>query len=146
MKASTNCINIIKKYEGFRSKAYLCPAQIWTIGFGATFIDGKKVKEGDSITRAEAEVLLIKQLEGFSKAVRIKMRQSYSQHEFDAFVSLAYNIGIGNFNKSDALKFFNKGKKLEVVLEIQEWRRAKGIILKGLVLRRLEEAKLFIAS
>jgi len=85
-KTSKKGVDLIKKYEGFRSKPYLCPANVATIGFGATFYpDGTKVKLTDEpINEAVAEVILKKHLEKFEQYVDSYCTDKLNQNQFDA--------------------------------------------------------------
>ena len=98
MKTSHRGIALIKRFEGFRGVAYLCPAGVPTIGWGTT--DGvtmEDVRNKRSVTRAEGEQLLMGHLVKYEDAVYRVLGGYCNQNEFDACVSLAYNIGIGGF-------------------------------------------------
>ena len=91
MKTSKTGLDLIKTFEGCRLKAYKCPADVWTIGYGHT---GSDVKQGMVITQAEADRLLQQDLERFEKNVmKFNNKYHWTQNEFDALVSFAFNIG-----------------------------------------------------
>lgn len=140
MKTSKNGIELIKKYECLKLKAYKCPAGVWTIGYGHT----KNVKQGDTITEKQAEILLIYDLFDFEYCIKKNVRIPLSQNQFDALVSLCFNIGCGNFLKSTLLKKLNEGKIAEAAKEFLKWNKADGKELAGLTKRRQEEMELFL--
>jgi lysozyme len=143
MKTSQIGINLIKHFEGFKAKPYLCPAKIPTIGYGATFYkDGKKVTLQDKpITEEGAEELLKLILKSFESIVMRKIKIPLKQCQFDALVSHTYNTG-----GSDTLfKLVNQNAPDE---QIRKWFTTKYITgggkrLQGLVNRRNAEAKLY---
>ena len=99
-------IQLIKHFESFFDTAYLCPAQVWTIGWGTTvYPTGKEVAQGDKCTREEAEVFLAYDMTAFSKTIAELTKDIVlSQAQFDALVSLAYNIGANAFEGSTLLR------------------------------------------
>ena len=136
MKISKKGIELIKKWEGCRLKAYYCPAGVLTIGYGHT---GKDVKRGMVITESKAESLLVKDLEKFEKKVeKYNDVYNFNQNQFDALVSFAYNIG-----SIDQLT--NNGKRsIDVITQkIVLYCKANGKRLSGLYNRRLDEQRLF---
>lgn len=141
MEISKNGIDLIVKFEGLRLNAYRCPAGVWTIGVGHT---GKDVHEGQTITREKAYELLKLDLRRFENSVNKLVRRELRQCEFDALVSLVFNIGTGNFSKSTLLKKINSNAKDEEIFkEWRKWRLAGGKVLAGLVKRREAEIQLF---
>jgi len=140
MKTSKKGIELIKKYEGLKLKAYKCPAGVWTIGYGHT----KNVKQGDVITEVQAEILLIYDLNDFENCIKKNVRIPLTQNQFDALVSFCFNVGCGNFLKSTLLKKLNEGKIAEAAKEFMKWNKAGGKELAGLTKRRQEEMELFL--
>ena len=138
-------LQLLMHYEGCKLEAYLCPAKIPTIGYGNTFYaDGKPVKLGDKITKQQADELLPAIVQKFAISVANAIKTSVSQHQFDAMVSLAYNIGIGNFIKSTLLGLVNKkASDIQVANEFMKWNKSNGKILEGLNKRRKSEAELY---
>lgn len=139
-------LSLIKEFEGFRSIAYLCPARVWTIGYGNTFYqDGRKVKQGDRITTQEAERLLKITVESFAEQVSKLIKVPVTSNQFSALVSLAYNIGVGAFARSTLLSLLNARKnKQEVAIQFLRWDKAGGKTLYGLTRRREREMQLFL--
>lgn len=139
MKTSQEGKALIKKFEGCELEAYLCPAQVWTIGYGHT----AGVSEGDICTQEDADRMLAEDLEEFEGYVREAVDVPLEQHEFDALVAWTYNLGPGNLHSSTMLKKLNDSKFEEVPSEIRRWNKSGGEVLDGLVRRREAEALLF---
>lgn len=146
MKINQATIDLVKEFEGFRAKAYKCPANVWTIGYGTTASAGVGItpKDGMTITEAEAEGYLKATLDKFADQIAPSITAPINENEFGAFLSLAYNIGTGAFKKSSALKHFNAGDKEKAAASVLLWNKAAGKVLKGLVRRREAERKLFL--
>lgn len=147
-KVSEAGLNLIKKYEGFKSKPYLCPASVPTIGFGSTYYeDGHKVKLTDpSISEAEASSLLKALLVSYEKAVDSYCVDTITQHQFDSLVCFAYNCGITALKNSTLLKLVNKNPNdPNIADEFKKWNRGGGRVIDGLTKRREEEAKLYFS-
>lgn len=137
--------DLIKRFEGCKLKAYKCPAGLWTISWGLTFYpDGTKVKEGDVITQQQAEDYFNAIVDDFAKKVDALIKSNVTDNNFSALVSFAYNVGMGNFQRSTLLRKVNANPKDKTIpAEMRKWVRANGEVLKGLVRRRDAEAKLY---
>ena len=137
--------DLIKRFEGCKLKAYKCPAGLWTISWGLTFYpDGTKVKEGDVITQQQAEDYFNAIVDDFAKKVDALIKSNVSDNNFSALVSFAYNVGMGNFQRSTLLRKVNANPKdPSIRAEFNKWVRANNVVLKGLVRRRDAEAKLY---
>ena len=148
MTVNQATIDLVKEFEGFKAEAYLCPAGVWTIGYGITANAGIGVTpvKGMRVTKAEAEAHLAQALDKFAAQIRPAITAPINENEFGAFVSLAYNIGPGAFRKSSALRHFNAGDKAKAAASILLWNKAGGKVLNGLVRRRKAEQALFLAS
>ena len=146
MKISQRGLELIKEFEGFSANAYLCPAKIITIGYGNTFYaDGTKVKLGDQISKTDALKLLeVVVNRDFADKIFPYIKVKVTQNQFDAMVSLAYNIGVGNFSKSTLLKKVNAGDFVGASNEFLRWNKAGGKELLGLTKRREREKQLFL--
>ena len=140
MKTSALGRKLIQGFEGYRSEAYLCPAGVWTIGYGHT----AGVKEGDTCTRAEADAFLIEDLKWAEDTVNAQ-NLKLGQYQFDALVSFVYNVGSGNFNNSTLLKKLKNSTAATSDLESEwkKWKYANKVELKGLVRRRAAEWSLY---
>ena len=137
--------DLIKKFEGCKLKAYKCPANVWTIGFGNTFYeDGTKVKEGDAITQERADELFDIIISDFVRMTDALVKSDVTENNFSALVSFTFNVGTGNLKKSTLLKKVNANPKdPSIKAEFMKWTRANNVVLKGLVRRREAEAKLY---
>ena len=146
MKVDNIGINLIKKYEGFSSKPYKCPAGVWTIGYGNTYYQtGKKVGPNDKPISVEEATKLLEYTvnEDFATKLSKLVYVELSQNQINAICSLAYNIGSGAFGKSTLLKKVNSLDFGGAALEFEKWAKAGGTIVQGLLNRRREEKALF---
>lgn len=144
MRTSSAGIELIKEFEGLRLKAYLCPAGVWTVGYGHTSAAGEpRVTRDMAITADEAERILRSDLMKFEDAVDDMVTAPITQNQFDALVSFAYNCGIGALKKSTLLKHVNAKRSDRVPAELMKWTRANGKELSGLVRRRRAEAAMW---
>lgn len=135
-------INLIKEFEGFRSKAYRCPAGVWTIGYGHT----AGVKPGMTVTREQGEAMLRKDLKIYERHVAEALGNTQtSQGQWDALVSFCYNAGPGNLRKSSMLRLHKAGKFKAAAEAFMAWTRGGGRVLPGLVRRRRAERALYLA-
>lgn len=137
-------LSILKESEGLRLSAYLCPAGIWTIGYGSTRLGGKPVKAGDAITAEQAEAQLRADLGVFERFVSGCVTVPLTANQFSALVCLVYNIGTGAFAASTLLKRLNAGAYGLVADEFPKWCKAGGKPLPGLKIRRGKERALFL--
>lgn len=145
MNISTDGINLIKQFEGCYLEAYLCPGNVWTIGYGTTEpINGVKPYKGMKITQEQADKLLITNLKKYENAVNTYVKYNMNQNMFDALVSFTYNCGISALQKSTLLQKLNKGDIQGAADEFLRWNKSGGKILNGLVKRRKKERELFL--
>ena len=146
MNVDARGIILIKSFEGLRLNAYPDPGTggaPWTIGYGHT---GPDVYRGLKITEAQAEDLLRKDLAKFERGVDRLIAGSFtSQPQFNAFVSLAYNIGLGGFQRSSVLRHHRAGNKLRAAASFLMWVKAAGRTLPGLVRRRNAERRMYLS-
>lgn len=143
----TSNIDAIKEHEGLRLVAYLDSVGVWTIGYGDT---GPDVVKGLTITKEEAEKRLRKRLVEFEGYVNTYVKVPLKQHQFDALVSLVYNIGPANFKTSTLLKKLNAGDYIGAADQFLVWNKGrvdgKLVVIKGLANRRAKERKQFIGE
>lgn len=137
----TKGLVLLKFYEGLKLESYLCPAKVWTIGYGST---GPNVKAGMKITENEALELLDHDLDRFEEAVD-KMAPHASQNQFDAMVCLAFNIGIAAFRRSTVLKQHTAANYQLAANAFKMWNKGGGVVLSGLVKRRESERLLYLS-
>lgn len=147
MIPSQNCIDLIKKFEGFKANSYLCSAGVPTIGYGSTlWTDGRRVRLGQTISMQDAEKLMA----FFLSNVLHFIPDTVNQNQFDALCSLIYNIGVANFRKSTLLKKVKENPDdLSIRDEFMKWTLARKngqlVQLPGLVKRRKAEADLYFS-
>jgi GH24 family phage-related lysozyme (muramidase) len=145
MKISNVGINLISSFEDTRFKAYDDGVGVWTIGIGTTvYPNGVKVEKGDTCTLEQAKAYFKHDLAKFEKAVSDSVKVTLTQNQFDALVSLAYNIGSSAFKSSTLLKKLNKRDYPGAADQFPLWNKAKGKILNGLTRRRAAERALFL--
>lgn len=137
----------IKKFEGFRAKAYQCSAGVWTIGYGSTkHENGEEVKSGDSISKDDATRLFEHKLQSIYEPIVHKLvKVELNQNQFDALVSFVYNIGESQLKKSTLLKKLNQQDYEGASEEFEKWVYAGGQKLPGLINRREQEKTLFLS-
>lgn len=146
MTPSKNCLDLISQFEGLRLNSYLCPAGVWTIGYGSTrWPDGKAVEPGQVVTMEKAKELLRIEVEKIGRSIP---PLNLNQSQFDAVVSFVYNLGIGAFVRSTLYKKIqNDRNDPNIHDEFMKWTktRVKGKLteLKGLVKRRKAESLLY---
>ncbi len=145
MSISNTGIDLIKNFETLECKAYLCPAGVWTVGWGTTFKpDGKKVTSKDEVTEKEALEYLKHDISDAEKTINMFVSIELTQNEFDALVSFVYNIGRENFRTSTLLKRLNNNDLIGIAIEFTYWVHGGGKVLPGLVARRNKERELFM--
>jgi lysozyme len=146
MKLNARGYDLIKQYEGYSDRPYLCPAGIPTIGFGNTYYpNGSKVKLTDKqITREYANEMLQFVADNFAKEVSKSIKSIISQNQLNALTSFAYNLGMTNFKNSTLLKKVNANPNDPTIKEeFLKWNKSNGKILQGLINRRRAESNLY---
>lgn len=146
MKLSKKGLDFIAQEEGLRLNAYQDQVGVWTIGYGSTFYeDGTKVKKGDKITKERALNLFANITKVFEDGVNRVVKSKLNQNQFDALVSIAFNIGLGAFSGSTLLKRVNANPNdPNIRTQFEAWRNAGGkpILLK----RRKREADMYFTQ
>ena len=146
MRTSEAGLDLIKQFEGFSPVAYYCPGGRLTIGYGDTL----DVIEGQTITEEDADARLRARVIEFENCVERYVAEHLSQNEFDALVSLAYNIGTANFAKSSVVRFLNAGARRKAGDSFLRWNkiRKNGKLEEsvGLTRRRKAERELFLTT
>lgn len=126
----------IASHEGYTDKAVIpIPGDVPTLGFGTT----EGVKMGDKTNPVQALQRTMRDIEEKESAVKKCVKVPLYQHEYDAYISLAYNIGTGNFCGSTLVKKLNSQDYAGACKEILRWDRAQGRVVKGLTVRRQKE-------
>lgn len=144
MQTSKDGRQFIKGFEQLRLKAYPDPGtggKPWTIGWGHT----KGVMQGDRITQEQAEQFFSDDLAVFELTVNSAIKRPMTQNQFDAMVSLAFNIGGPAFAGSTLVKNFNAGDAQGAADEFPKWRNSAGKVMPGLVKRRAAEREIFLS-
>lgn len=144
MHISPSGIDLICNFEGKRLTAYDDGVGVWTIGFGTTvYPNGIKVMKGDTCTEAQAKTYMAHDLKKFEATVNKAVTVQLNQNQFDALVSLAYNIGTNAFSKSTLVKKLNANDIRGAADQFDVWVNAGGKRMQGLVNRRAREKALF---
>lgn len=149
MQISNNGIALIKRFEGCRLTAYPDPGtggDPWTIGYGWTGkVGGKPIRPGMKIDDATAERLLRTGVVSFDQAVSKMLKVSVTQNQYDALVSLAYNIGTRALSTSTLMKKLNAGDVKGAADAFLSWNRSGGKVMAGLTNRRKAEREVFLS-
>ena len=133
-------IDLIKRFEGFSSTVYICPAGYPTIGYGHLVRSGESFNE---ISETEAEELLRKDVESAERAVLRLVNVPLTDGQFDALVSFTFNLGSGAFQRSTLRRKVNRQVHAEVPAQLMRWVWAGGRKLNGLHKRRSAESILY---
>jgi lysozyme len=145
MRVSARGLRAIARFEGFVDHAYkpVPSERFWTIGYGHY---GPDVKRGQKITKTQALALLRKDVRHFEEGVERLVTTRINQNRFDALVSLAYNIGLGNFATSTVLRETNRRHFVKAAAAFRMWVKGGNPprVLAGLVTRRAREARRFL--
>ena len=141
---------IIKEFEGCQLQAYRCAAGVWTIGWGATSLNGRPVRKGDTITQQAADALLQADVERFGRELLglLPMAATWPGHRTAALISWAYNVGINAAKDSTLRRRLLAGDDPAAVIreELPRWDKAGDQVLAGLARRRAAEVALFIGK
>jgi lysozyme len=156
MKISNDCLKMIVHHEGKRNKPYRCPALLFTVGVGhVLYPEQNKLKLEDRIsfklkpeddrffTDEEVYEILQKDLRRFERGVLRLCPMGLTQHRFDALVSFAFNVGLGNLQRSTLRMKHNRADYDGAAQEFLKWSKAAGKVLRGLLIRRTDEMNLY---
>jgi len=149
MKLNTQGYRLICMFEGFSAKPYLCSAKVPTIGYGNTYyLNGRRVTLLDKpITELEAFEMFKTIADKFAAKVSKLVTSPIDQSQLNALVSLCYNIGPANFEKSTLLRKVNfNHNDPSIRAEFLKWNKAGGQVLKGLTIRRKAEADIYFGE
>lgn len=158
MNVSEKAISMIKHHEGVRFKPYRCPAKLWTIGVGHVLYpeQGKlpfnerdnfalRIEDFRIFTQEEVDRILKEDLRRFERGVLRYCPAGLTQGRFDALVSFAFNVGLGNLQRSGLRMKHNRGDFEAAAEEFLKWSKAGGKVLKGLLKRRQDEMSLYMS-
>lgn len=137
-------VQLICQFEGLRLERYRDAVGLWTIGYGHLILK-EEMEKLTKISTGEAKQILRKDLKRTEEGVKKVLTRSVTQNQFDALVSFAFNLGVGNLKKSTLLKKVNMGDIEGAALQFKSWNKAGGKVLAGLTRRRDAEMKLFLS-
>jgi lysozyme len=137
LSASAVALVGLAVHEGYRENAYLDIVGVPTIGYGTT----EGVKIGDRTDPIKALERALSDMQKFEGAIKQCVKVPLHQHEYDAYLSLSYNIGSGAFCSSTLVKLLNQMRYSEACDQILRWNRAGGKVVRGLTIRREKEHK-----
>jgi lysozyme len=153
MEASQKGIDLIKKFEAFRTNSYQDGGGVWTIGYGSTmWMDGKAVTAGQTITMDGANKLLMWEATNKSHSINGMLGNTVvTQNQFDSLLSFAYNLGVGALSGSTLLKKLKMNPNDPAIsYEFSRWNKiniaGKYVISDGLSKRRTLEAANYFAA
>jgi lysozyme len=164
MKASKKLLEMLKHHEGVRQRPYQCPAKLWTIGVGSLLYPEQaripSTPEGMAKRKAwplrpednrlwsmeEVDRILAKDVERFERGVARYITIPLKQHELDAVLSFAFNLGLGTLQRSTLRAKLNRGDKEGAIESLLKYNKAGGKVLRGLDIRRKDEAALFMGK
>jgi len=148
-KKENQAVKVIKKWEGFMPRPYVCPAGVPTIGYGNTMYEnGDRVAMDDcNIDRKRAEEILLNFVKKVEAQVLEVVEVKLKSYQLAALTSFTYNVGIGNLMKSTLLiKVNNCVEDQNIPDEFRRWNKSKGKVLAGLTARREDEAALWLGE
>jgi lysozyme len=160
MSISEAGIQLIKSFEGCHNQPYKCPAELWTVGYGRVlYPDQARLKTGEraiyplrtehnrTFSGDEIDALLEADLQRFEDGVlRLCPAAADNQCHLDALVSFAFNVGLGNLQSSTLRMKYNREDYEGAADEFLKWRKANGVVLRGLERRREAERALFLSG
>jgi len=148
MKTSEVGLNLIKHYEGYRTKPYRCPAGLWTIGYGHVINDGRVLPTDCNrvFLKDEINALLIADLKRFERGVTMYCPVQLTQNQFDALISFSFNLGLGTLQRSKVRQRINRNNIVGAGEVLLKYNTARGKVLKGLDLRRKDEYALLMSN
>lgn len=145
---SDKCTQLVEELEGFRAEAYQDQGGVWSLGFGSTtYGGGRPVQKGDVVTKQVASIWQSMDLDRIdiklNNDMPIPLVDSLTQNQWDAIVSLSYNIGTSAFLHSTLLKLLEAGDILGAASQFLVWNRVDGKVNQGIINRRTKEKALF---
>ena len=148
MKISNAGIELIKRFEGVRSRPYRDCIGLWTVGVGHLIGDGKSLPESWNkvFTKEEIDALLIQDLSRFERGITLQLPMPLKQCEYDALCSFTFNLGLGTLQRSTIRQALLRNDKKLAAEKILKYCYAGGKVVKGLQLRRQAEYKMFLGQ
>jgi len=159
MKTPDEGIDLIKAFEGCHNQPYLCPAKLWTVGYGhVLYPEQARLKADERASYPlkpehsrvwdadEIDALLAEDLHRFEAGIlRLCPAAADNDRHFAAIVSFAFNVGLGNLQASTLRMKYNRGDFEGAADEFLKWRKSNGVVLAGLERRRKAERYLFLS-
>ncbi|MDY0035431.1 MAG: lysozyme [Zoogloea oleivorans] len=142
-RTSSRGLSLIKSFEDFSAVAYLCPAKVWTIGYGHVIRKNEPHLHKATLTVSEAEAMLRDDCRTVETYLNAVLPDWIRAHHFDALVSFAFNVGVGAFDGSTLRVKLKAGDRLAAQAEFSKWVFAKGKRVRGLAIRRACEQLMF---
>lgn len=141
-------VEMVARFEGFRSRPYRCSKGQATQGYGRAFWpDGRPVRMSDRpVSEATAREWLAEDLARFAEVVDEAVTVPINAGERSALISFAFNVGEGAFRGSTLVEELNRGRRNRAALEFGKWARSGGRLLSALIKRRAAEAALFVGT
>lgn len=140
----TEALKLIVHFEGFRYNAYLCPANVWTVGHGWTYHpNGQRVRQGDTMSEATSRHLLRAKIATTATQISQVVRHPLNPHQLAALISFVFNVGMGAFRSSTLKRLLDAGNTAGAAQQFDRWVTANGRRLEGLARRRTAERNLF---
>lgn len=136
-------LDLVKEHEGFREKAYICPAGKLTIGYGHVILKHEQHLKHDTISKQQGEQLLESDMAKAIRAVERYITVPLNDNQFSALCSFTFNLGGGSLRKSTLRKVLNKRKYAAVPFQLSRWVYSGKKKLSGLIKRRHDEGRLF---
>lgn len=136
-------INLIKRFEGFSSSIYICPAGYPTIGYGHVVRDDERERFAEGIDKKEGESLLRQDVRWAEQGVLRLINVPLTDGQFDSLVSFTFNLGTGALQRSTLRRKVNREEHDDVPAQFKRWVFAGGRMLKGLKIRRAVEAEMY---
>ena len=148
MNVSDKAIKMIRHHEGVRVKPYQDAIGLWTVGVGHLIGDGKTLPDewNRTLTMGEVDEILRKDLARFEAGVERLCPTGLTQSRFDALVSISFNFGVGNLQRSSIRMKHNRGEFEDAADSFLLYNKAGGKIFKGLVNRRNDERALYLSN
>ena len=148
MNVSDKAIKMIRHHEGVRVKPYQDAIGLWTVGVGHLIGDGKTLPDewNRTLTMGEVDEILRKDLARFEAGVERLCPTGLTQSRFDALVSISFNFGLGNLQRSSIRMKHNRGEFEDAADSFLLYNKAGGKVLKGLVSRRNDERALYLSN
>ncbi len=145
MQTSSTGRALIMRHEGFSPVPYLCPAGLWTIGYGHVITPERRANLS-YVNHAQAEQLLVTDMRLAERAVERFINRELVHSEFDALVSFTFNLGAGALQRSSLRRVINRDERADISHQWLRWVWAGGRKLPGLIRRRHEELALFLSA